>query len=468
MSSYDVAIIGAGISGLVCACYLAKEGMNVLVVEQHSKPGGYCTSFKKKDFRFDAAAHSFGGYRNGGIVRNILEDLGLDDKINIKRNNPSDTVITPDFRASFFNSTEDTISELATIFPDEKKKIANLFNCLKNMSKAEFARFRNKTFQDFINLFTSNNRLISTISLPLLGNVGLPPSLMHAYTGIWIMREFLIDGGYYPENGMQMLPDILAKFIISRKGSIHYGRTVSKIILNNNKTIGIKLNDNEVIKTKLVISACDITNTYKNLIGEDIIGKDICNKLDNMKPSLSFLILYIALKNSVKNLPASGSNIWYLPSYNLDNIYSHIINCDFDKAGIFLMKGSHDKKTILAFLNVPYKSKLFWENNKKQQADEFLSRIDRTIPGIKQNINFFDSASPATLYRYTLNRDGSAYGWAYLPSQLFDPDFSLKSSIKGLYFTGHWTTRAQGITGVAYLGRETAKLILKSEQNKVI
>ena len=37
---YDAIIIGSGIGGLTCGCYLAKGGMKVLIVEQHNKPGG--------------------------------------------------------------------------------------------------------------------------------------------------------------------------------------------------------------------------------------------------------------------------------------------------------------------------------------------------------------------------------------------------------------------------------------------
>lgn len=51
----DVVIISAGIGGFVCGCYLAKAGMKVLICEQHYKPGGYCTSFKRGRFTFDAA-----------------------------------------------------------------------------------------------------------------------------------------------------------------------------------------------------------------------------------------------------------------------------------------------------------------------------------------------------------------------------------------------------------------------------
>ena len=66
--AYDAIIIGSGISGLVCGNYLAKAGMKVLIAEQHHKPGGYCTSFMRRGFIFDAAAHSFGGYRENGIL----------------------------------------------------------------------------------------------------------------------------------------------------------------------------------------------------------------------------------------------------------------------------------------------------------------------------------------------------------------------------------------------------------------
>ena len=44
---YDAIIIGAGIGGLVCGCYLAKAGMKVLIVERNDKVGGYLTSFSK-------------------------------------------------------------------------------------------------------------------------------------------------------------------------------------------------------------------------------------------------------------------------------------------------------------------------------------------------------------------------------------------------------------------------------------
>jgi phytoene dehydrogenase-like protein len=91
--------------------------MKVLIAEQHHKPGGYCTSFKRGAFTFDAAAHSFGGYREGGIVRKVFHELGIDNKVKITRYDPSDIIITPDYKISFSTDLDKTIKTFKTVFP---------------------------------------------------------------------------------------------------------------------------------------------------------------------------------------------------------------------------------------------------------------------------------------------------------------------------------------------------------------
>ena len=464
---YDAIIIGAGISGLVCGCYLAKAGMKVLICEQHYKPGGYCTSFKRQGFTFDAAAHILGGYREGGNFRKILVELGIDKVVKIIRINPSDIVITPRFSITFWNDTKDTISNLIDIFPSERDSIKNYYAYYSSLTSAnpfESVKLKGKTFASFLRSFFTDNTLINAISYPVFGYGGLPPSLMQAFTGTKIFNEFVIDGGYYPEGGMQNLPDALAHIIKQYNGTILYRRLVEKILCKNNIAVGVKLNNNESFTSKYVVSACDITQTFRIFLEDGTVGKQLLNKLENMTPSISTFILYMGIDKPFKELPQHGTNIWYLPDYDLDKMFNYTTRDDFDNLGGYVIRVSPDGKTILAFCITSFKASLFWKQNKKKIAENLLNKIEKLIPNLKKHVIYFDAATPYTLFRYTLNYKGANYGWAPLQSQLFDPDFRQKSFIKGLYITGHWTALTHGVPGVAYLGYNTAKLILKREK----
>ena len=48
-----VVVIGAGFSGLSCACHLAKKGFKVTVLEKNDQPGGRARSYSEKGFTWD-------------------------------------------------------------------------------------------------------------------------------------------------------------------------------------------------------------------------------------------------------------------------------------------------------------------------------------------------------------------------------------------------------------------------------
>jgi len=59
-SGYDAIIIGAGHNGLTCACYLAKAGLSVLVVEQNHSLGGMTITEQVTLPGFRSDVHAFG------------------------------------------------------------------------------------------------------------------------------------------------------------------------------------------------------------------------------------------------------------------------------------------------------------------------------------------------------------------------------------------------------------------------
>ena len=48
-----VIVIGSGFAGLSAACFLARAGCDVTVIEKHDQPGGRARSFSVQGFTFD-------------------------------------------------------------------------------------------------------------------------------------------------------------------------------------------------------------------------------------------------------------------------------------------------------------------------------------------------------------------------------------------------------------------------------
>jgi len=74
--SYDVVVAGGGHNGLIAACYIAKAGRSVLVLEQQDKVGG--TAVSEQLFPGIEAQLSVYAYLVGMLPQKIVSDLNLD------------------------------------------------------------------------------------------------------------------------------------------------------------------------------------------------------------------------------------------------------------------------------------------------------------------------------------------------------------------------------------------------------
>jgi phytoene dehydrogenase-like protein len=463
--SYDAVIIGGGISGLVCGCRLASAGLNVLIVEQHFKPGGYCTSFRRRGFTFDAAAHSFGSYREGGIMRNILTELNLDSRLSIRRYDPTDTILFPGHRVSFWSDTNRTIQELQQAFPAEAEGIRSFYQFLLSTTPFELASLRNKTFSQLLDRYTGNQRLRSVLSFPILGVGALPPSRISAFSAVTLYTEFFVDGGYYPAGGMQTLADALAARFRELGGELRLSCLARKIRARSGKAEGVVLDNGETINARYVVSCCDARRTFLKLLGPGSVSSTFVAKLEAMTPSLSYFLAYLGVDLLLPELCSPGASFWVMPDHDIEAMYQNCLHrAAPDRRTPFLIHVPPDGKSIVALMLASYGSRAFWKNNKASVLKAFIRRIEAIFPGFSSHIVYQEAATPHTLERYTLNQKGAAYGWSSTPEQLFTRGLTQTTGIEHLYLAGHWTSQTQGISGAAYIGQETAKIILKKEK----
>ena len=470
---YDVVIIGAGIGGLVCGCYLAKAGLKTLIVEQHDKPGGYCTSFSRSGYRFDVGVHYFGGVKKR-FFGNILKELKVDNAIKFDQFDPTDKIILPDNITYIRSDYNATMNELKKSFPKEKKGITGFFTFIMQDDFLNiYRKVKQLTFQELLDEFFEDYRLKATIEA-MLYNIGISAKRAPALCGIILYRDYIFDPGHYPIGGMQKFPDVLAALFKKFGGHLILGKMVTKVLASKSGVHGVSVDNKHKFYSQIIIANCDATQVFSKLL-KDIKSKE-SRLIKKLEPSPALFVIYIGLNKDLQEITDETCNIWKFNSYELDEYFTDLNKSLFmsDKIPFTMISfpSSHDhglgykgKSTVQLFMYAPFKNEDFWKRKKDWLANRVLENIKDILPDIGREVDIKTIASPTTFYQYTLNKSGAAYGWSSTIEQSRSSIFPSKTSINGLFFTGHWCTTPGGQGGipkVAFSGRQTAQSVVQN------
>jgi hypothetical protein len=197
-NKYEIIIVGSGVGGLVCGCYLAKYGRKVLIVEQNKKVGGYCSSFTRDDYSFDIGIHYCGGIKRGFLGR-ILKELNLQELLAFNQIDPTDIVLLPDTKVFFRKNPLDTLDQLKKNFPKEKTNIDRFFSLLlqKDLTSL-YSKFKNFSFNEIINDFFVDASLKKIFNELSRGVIGAYPRYLPAWIGFMVCgARFSHDPGRF-------------------------------------------------------------------------------------------------------------------------------------------------------------------------------------------------------------------------------------------------------------------------------
>lgn len=477
---YDVVIIGAGISGLVCGCYLAKSGMKVLLLEQRSSPGGYCSSFKRNGFTFDSCIHYIKFVKDKSFLSKIINDFDVGKYVSFKLLNTSDLIITPAGEFFITSDYDKTIDNIVNSFPKEEKGIKDFFNFLNTKNGfALFSKTRGKTSWELIRTYFKDTELLAIFNC-LHMNIGLPINKVAALKAYFFFKEFFLNQSYYPMGGMQKFADALAAAFCKEGGQIAYSTKVDKLIIKNKRCEGVKFKSNFVF-ANYVVSTTTPQATFLELAGEDAVTVKLTKKINRLVPSVSSFMVYMGLTQMARKRYPINNSIWYFPSSNFSKIYDNIERGKFitnDDYLICSFPSSYDsmlapKKSLsfATFSGAPFRTVKFWEKHRKEYTKAIINRTKSIFPNISDCLKTVCIATPVTLRRYTNNYEGACYGLASINKQMDKTFMPQETEIKNLLIAGHWTTHGigqGGVSMVAFSGFSAAKSIIKSRKRESI
>jgi len=465
----------------VCANLLARAGMKVLLVEQHSLVGGYCSTFRRKGYTFDAATHFYPLLGNPDtITGSLLAMLGITTEW--VKMDPVDCFHFPDgSRFAVPSGFDDYIGKLKQEFPEEahnldeffalvrKAYLIGLVHYFRNAATDRILPYQHLTLRDVLERHFKNPKLKLLLTGDI-GHWGSPPSrTSFVFDSMLRLAYFL--GNYYPRGGSQVFVDELAQRFEESGGHILMNSLVRRILVHNHTARAVEIETGSLRRREcrrvfagVVVSNADLKQTLERMISPELLDPEYMVRIRQLRPSMPCFLMHIGLKGiSLEELRKAEGYHW--SSWDAENVatdaFKVFLPTAFDPA---LAPPGGQIIIVQKVTRVDFDRVENWPEHKAAIERWVLTSLERCLPGLANKIVVKLSASAQTSYRYTLNHHGAMLGWEMSPDQLGEQRPGIEGPFRNLYFVGHWTQPGGGITPVMVSAMQAVKKITCSTE----
>jgi phytoene dehydrogenase-like protein len=489
----SIIIIGAGLTGLAAGCYGRMNGYKTTIFEMHDKAGGVCTAWKRKGYTVDGAMNWLMGTKPGDAFHKFWEELGAPQEWNVF--NHDRYIIFEDKNRTPFTVYCDADrfeKHLLEIAPEDERRIKEFTHAVRslNLEMPVEKPSELSSLLDGIKMLkmlplVGQMRKWSRISVRDFANGMRNPHLREAFPLAFggelpmIMPLFVLAlqhhkaAGYVIGGALSLVHSIERRYS-ALGGESHFSSRVAKILVEDDRAVGIKLADGAEHRADYVISAADGRATIFDMLEGKYIDDTIRKRYDH--PKLFSPLVYVALgvNRSFGDIPPSLAGLTYpldkplvIAGREHENMHVRIYNFD----PTLSPKG---KNVLVVQYDTEYE---YWEKltregdrygeEKRRIADVVIAGLSQRFPGIAAEVEMKDVATPVTWERYTGNWRGSYEGWMF-GSSFFS---SMRKTLPGLdrfYMAGQWVNPGGGMPTAVMSGNHTIQFICRRDKKKFI
>lgn len=488
-----IIIIGAGISGLSAGIYGQKHGFVTEIYEKNPVAGGLCATWKRDNFPIDGCIHWMTGTKEGTEMRSMWDDLEAFTTEDIIHPDNFGSVKYEDTTITFWCDLKRLERELIEISPKDKKLIKRVIYIiykiqnmplptdipLSEMSLWRKLRFAISVFP-YLKMYAVTRKkdkenFAKKFKSPALRYAfeNIVPGDENLYAGLYGYGTVALRNGGVLKGGSSTLINNMVRSYQDKGGIIHYNSEIQKIIIENNKAIGIQLKNGDIRKADRIIAACDVNHTY-HLIEKKYRINAYAKRFNNPDAYPTPSCVYISMRVNKEEYEKLGISRIYLfktSSYMVGKReFNHIPMRCYSYDEKYVVNGDTLLTILLHQSNVDYN---YWNDlyldrkrylaEKNRIAEAVLNRIVEQFPSLKGKIKVIDVTTPKTYNRYT-----NAYCGAYMPfaytskGSIYYSNGKFKH-LKNLQLATQWCVLPGGVPIAMMSGKFAIQRILKEK-----
>lgn len=488
----SIIIIGAGMGGLAAGIYGQVNGYETQIFEMHTKPGGQCTSWKRQGYTFDGCIHHFFGCSPDFTLYQLWHELGAMPRELVKLKDCT-AVVSSDGKKLFvdFYDLKKLRETLLRLSPNDSKAVDEY---VRSIEAYPYASVVNSMFGGSFWTMIARFPTLLSVQKWARENMGgyaerfADPFLKRAFALLvysepstpfffHLLRHAgaLHDDVQWPVGGAGAFARSIEQNYLKLGGKMMYGSRVDKILVENDRAVGVRLADGSEHRADIVISNADGRKTILEMLDgkymNDVV-RGYCQPLSDTTPF--GVDVFLGVNRDLSGEPSSLVFLLDEPMMMAGQKYEHLEAqiYGFDKTMAPTGKGTIKVELPASYA---YWKRLYLEDKeryrqeKQKVADQVIGILDHHYPGLKGQVEAVDVTTLMTWERYM----GGSQGWFNLPNRKFDfkireekADTKFKTTLPGLsnfYFVGVWATMMGSLFHNAHSGKAIIQRLCRED-----
>ena len=489
MEEKSVIIIGAGLAGLSAGCYAQMNHYQSHIFEHHTNAGGLAAAWRRGDYLIDGGIHFLIAHKPGSDIYDVYRELGaVHDGQCVEmgtymRFTDEETGSQVDFSADL----DRLAADLKRLSPEDSDRIDKLIDATRELRDSPLLMEMGMgvppelkgrigylkeiwSMRGFFKFFVGDlskpvAEYTRSMHNPLVGKI--LESLFSADGPVWFVAMILasVAAGQLGllKGGCPGFVQPIEQRYKALGGKVSYSSTVEKILVEDDRAVGVRLADGSEHRADAVVSAADGYGTIFKMLDGRFTSKSIDDQYSTWKMYSPIVMISFGVARTFTDTPPLSMFLLRRPlklgPRTVDSLPLRVLNYSSE----FAPPG---KTVIQVMLETDWKhwsdlhqNQSLYEAEKERIVAEVLDRLEGQYPGLKSQVEMKDVATPYSTWRYTLNREGSPMGWLMTSKTMMAQVPRRLPGLGRFYMAGQWVLPGGGVPPCIYSGRHAIQIL---------